>query len=238
MRAAAILSFTLLLGACHVGNAEGGRPTARRDFPVGGFDRIALAGSSDVIVMVGGAPSVRAEGDAEAIERLEIGVEGGQLRVGTRSGSGHWFSFGRHRGVTVHVTVPALAAAEIGGSGDMRIDRVQAARFAASIGGSGDMEVANLRAGEASFAVTGSGGIRAAGSAQRASLSLTGSGDLDLARLEAADATIALVGSGDISVRATGTAQVELSGSGDVTVAGPAHCTISKAGSGDVRCGG
>lgn len=239
--AAALLSTVLIASACHAGgNAEETRrPTAQRSFDVGGpFDRIALTGSPDVIVTVGGAPSVRAEGDAETIERLEIAAEGGQLRIGLRERSGNWFSWGHRRGVTVHVTVPALAGASITGSGDMRIDRVEGARFAGSVTGSGDMNVAALAVEEASFSVTGSGDITAAGRSQRASASVVGSGDLLLRGLETANATVSVAGSGDIDIRATETAAIELHGSGDVTVAGPARCTIDKRGSGDVRCGG
>jgi hypothetical protein len=238
--AAALLSTVLIATACHAGgDAEEARATARRDFPVAGaFDRIALAGSTDVIVTVGGAPSVRAEGDADTLERLEIINAGGQLQIGLRNRSGSWFRWGHNRGVTVHVTMPSLAAAAITGSGDMRIDRVEGARFAGSVTGSGDMNVGAVTVGEASFSVTGSGDIRAAGRADRASATVVGSGDLILGGLEAATATISVAGSGDIAIRATQTAAVEVRGSGDVTVAGPAHCTISKSGSGNVRCGG
>ena len=241
MRAtAALLGTALIATACHAGgNAEETGPRAQRDFPVAGaFDRIALSGSSDVVVAVGGALSVRAEGDAATLDRLEITNENGQLRIGMRSNSGNWFSWGRHRGVTVHVTLPALAGASVTGSGDMRIDRVQGPRFAGSITGSGDMEVGNLAVGEADLSVTGSGGITAAGTAQQARGAVTGSGDLHLDRLEAANAILAVAGSGDIAIRATQTAAIEIRGSGDVTVAGPARCTISKSGSGDARCGG
>lgn len=240
MRAAALISTVLFATACHAGgNAEETRPTAQRDFQVAGpFDRIALAGSPDVVVTVGGAPSVRAEGDADTLDRLEITSDGGQLHIGLRNSSGGWFRWGHHRGVTVHVTVPALAAASITGSGDMRIDRVQGPRFAGAVTGSGDMNVGAVAVGEASFSVTGSGDITAAGRAQRASAAVTGSGDVRLGGLEAANATLSVMGSGDIGIRATETAAVELRGSGDITVAGPAHCTISKSGSGDVRCGG
>jgi hypothetical protein len=238
--AAALLSTVLIATACHAGgNAEETRPMAQRNIQVPGpFDRIALAGSTDVVVAVGGAPSIRAEGDAETLERLEITAEGGQLHIGLRNSSGGWFRWGSHRGVTVHVTVPALAAASIAGSGDMQIDRVEGARFAGSVTGSGDMNVGALAVGEASFSVTGSGDIRAAGRSQRASGTVVGSGDLRLGGLETANATLSVAGSGDIGIRATETAAIELRGSGDVTVAGPAHCTISKSGSGDVRCGG
>jgi putative autotransporter adhesin-like protein len=240
MRAAAALISTLLVAtACHAGgNAEETRPTARRAFEVGAFDRIALAGSPDVVVTVGGPPSVRAEGDADTLDRLEITSDGGQLHIGLRNSSGSWFRWGHHRGVTVHVTVPSLAAASITGSGDMRIDRVEGPRFAGAVTGSGDMNVGAVAVGEASFSVTGSGDITAAGRASQASATVVGSGDLMLTGLEAANATVSVMGSGDIGIRATQTAAVDLRGSGDVTVAGPAHCTISKSGSGDVRCGG
>jgi hypothetical protein len=228
-----------LAAACSAGAAQGDEPRgerAQRSFEVGAFERINLAGSSDVIVTVGGAASVRAEGDSGDLDRLEIIVENGELKIGQRSSSG-WSWFGRNRDVTVHVTLPALTAASVTGSGDMRVDRVEGARFAGAVTGSGELELASLRVAEASLAITGSGDIRATGAAQRAAVSLSGSGDLDLAGLETGDATVALAGSGDIAIRATGTAQVELRGSGDVTVAGPARCTISKSGSGDVHCG-
>jgi DUF4097 and DUF4098 domain-containing protein YvlB len=238
MRTLFLAAAILFVGGCHVGHGEGkgeGEAHARRDFQVGAFDRIELAGSPDVIVTVGGRPSVRAEGDAETIERLEIVAENGELRIGMRPGGGSgWFR--HHRGVTVHVTMPSVQAASIAGSGDIRIDRVEGPRFAAQIGGSGDIEIAHLRVAEANFAVRGSGGIRAAGGAERASATVAGNGDLDLEGFEAADATVALVGSGDISLRATRSAAIDLTGSGDVTITGPARCTIRKSGSGDVRC--
>jgi DUF4097 and DUF4098 domain-containing protein YvlB len=239
MRTIALLGAAALVTACHsAGSAEGTGPVAQRDFPVAGaFDKIALSGSPDVVVTVGAAASVRAEGEADQLDRLEIVNVNGQLQIGLRNTSGSWFSWGHHRGVTVHVTLPALAGASINGSGDMRIDRVQGPAFAGSVTGSGDMTIANLTADQASFTVTGSGDITAAGHARQATGSVTGSGDLHLAQLETEAATLALAGSGDIGIRATQTAAVELRGSGDITVAGPAHCTISKSGSGDVRCG-
>jgi hypothetical protein len=238
MRAIALLSSVFVLGACHAGGhaSEGGGPAVSRNFQVGAFDRIALSGSPDVIVTVGGAPSVRAEGDQAMLDRLEIAADGGQLRIGMRNGSWSWFG-GSHRGITVHVTVPALVATSTAGSGDMRIDRVDSPRFAGSISGSGDLQIAALRVPETSFSVTGSGGIRAAGTGQRTNASVTGSGDIDLSGLQVADATLAVTGSGDVSAHASGTAAIQIQGSGDVTVTGGAHCTISKAGSGEAHCG-
>ncbi|HEX8366852.1 MAG TPA: head GIN domain-containing protein [Allosphingosinicella sp.] len=240
MRGRALVAGSVLaiaLGGCSADAQEGNahRATAQRAFQVGGFQSISLTGSPDVIVTVGGAPSVRAEGDARMIERLEIRVEDGDLRIGYRQRSS--WSFGRHRNVTVHVTVPALAAATVTGSGDMRIDRVQGGRFAATVTGSGGLDLGRVEAGETSFSVTGSGGIRAVGRAQRAHIELNGSGDVDLGALEIRDATVSVHGSGDVTAKAMQAARVTLMGSGDVSITGPARCQVEKRGSGDVRCG-
>lgn len=245
MRASLLAGIVAITAACSAGAQSGGAgdsaPAARspgaaagsRTFQVGAFDRIALAGPPNVMVAVGGQPSVRAEGDAELVERLEIEVVNGELRIGMRPGTTY-----RSRGnVTVHVTVPSLQAATIAGPGDISIDRVQGQAFAAAVSGPGDLDVRQLRVGNASFTLTGPGGIRASGGAQRVSAAVSGPGDLSLAGFEAVDATVSLNGPGDVALRATGTATVQLSGSGDVTIAGGARCTVARSGPGDVDCG-
>lgn len=241
MRGTTIMAAMTLAAAaagCSAGaRKEGGeRPTAQRAFQVGGFQSVSLTGSPDVIVTVGGQPSVRAEGDARMVERLDIRVEGGDLKIGYREGSSWSFGFSRDRNVTVHVTVPALAAATLTGSGDMRVDQVQSERFVGTVTGSGDLQVGRVRANETMFSMTGSGGIRAAGTARSAHVELAGSGDIDLGGLEIRSAVVSLLGSGDVTAKAMETAQVTLMGSGDVAITGPARCRIDKRGSGEVRC--
>ena len=166
-------------------------PRGQRDFQVGAFDKIALAGSHDVVVTVGGAASVRAEGDAEALERLEIRVENGaaQDRHAAAAAAGSGPSWPRHRprhraGARPAPRSPARATCASTGS--------RAQRFAASVAGSGDIEIGALRVAEASFSIAGSGDIRAAGSAEqrerrrspaRAISTSTGSRPADATRL-------------------------------------------------------
>ncbi len=234
----AIFGIVLALGACTSRGEErdAQRATGQRDFQVGEFQAVSLDGSHDVVVAVGGAASVRAEGDAEAIERLEIRVENGTLRIGTRDERG-WFNFRDHGGVTVHVTTPALNGASIRGSGDMRVDRAEAQAFEADIAGSGDLQIAALRAQRANFAIAGSGSIQAAGTVEQASIAIAGSGNVGLERLQTRRASVSVAGSGDVSVRASEAVDGDIMGSGDVVVHGTARCSIQKMGSGDVRCG-
>lgn len=234
-------SMAMLIAACSAGAQPGGQAEAggnggqtQRSFQVGAFERISLEGAHDVVVTVGGAPSVRAEGDAEVLERLEVRVENGALKIGTERGNWSW----RRRGhATVHVTVPSLTGAAIAGSGDMRIDRVEAQRFAASIGGSGDMEIAALRAQRADFSIAGSGGIRASGQAEEADISIAGHGNMSLDGLQTRRADVSVAGSGDVAIHASESVDASILGSGDINVRGGARCSVSKMGSGDVRCG-
>ena len=95
MRIALPLAAALLLGACNMGGSDGGNhQNIRRDFPVGAFQKVVLAGHNDVVVTVGGNPSVRAEGDKAAIDRLDIKVENGELTIGTKPHSGWSWNFG------------------------------------------------------------------------------------------------------------------------------------------------
>jgi hypothetical protein len=219
------------------GGSEGAQTgsTGQRSFDVGAFESVSLAGAHDVIVTVGGPPSVRAEGDAEALERLEVRVEGGVLWLETRRDS--WFSGGRRGSVTVHVTAPSLNGASIGGSGDMRIDRVQAQAFEGSISGSGDLEIGTLQTRRVEFSIAGSGDIRASGAAEEAEISIAGSGSVELESLQTRRASVSIAGSGDVAIQASEAVDGSIMGSGNVTVRGAARCSVTKMGSGEIRCG-
>jgi hypothetical protein len=242
MREPLMLAPLILLAACganakdHDGGASG--QSGRRDFQVGAFDRVELAGSQNVVVKVGGAPSAYAEGDTGLLERLEVKVENGVLRIGQQKGK---WSFGwskDHGPITVYVTAPSLKGAEVAGSGDMRIDAVQGDAFAAAIAGSGEMEVQSLRAKSTSFSIAGSGGVRASGTAETADFSIAGSGDVRAGALEVRRAKVSIAGSGNVEAKAMETADISIMGSGDAVIAGTAKCNVSKMGSGQARCGG
>ena len=241
MRGAMMLVPLLVLGACGTGGAHeqsgASGQAGRRDFQVGAFDRVELAGSQNVIVKVGGAPSAYAEGDTGLLERLEVRVENGVLRIGQKKGK--WsFGWSRDRGpITVHVTAPSLRGAEVAGSGDIRIDKVQGETFAGSIAGSGELEIAALTAKSTSFAIAGSGGVSAAGAADSTEISIAGSGDVRAAGLQVKRAKVSIAGSGNVEAKAVETADISIMGSGDVVITGGARCNVNKMGSGEARCG-
>lgn len=207
---------------------------AERRFTVTGFDEIEVAGPFDVVVNVGKGQSVRAVGEAKDLDRLKVEVSGNELRIGTKER--RWMDWSDSDPIKIYVTVPALKAASLAGSGDMQVDRVKADAFVASIAGSGDLAIASLTANNARFSIAGSGDLTAAGSCRTAEVSIAGSGDVNISALRCQTLSARVAGSGDITANATKDAKLTVMGSGAITVAGGAKCDVSKMGSGSARC--
>ena len=168
-----------------------------------------------------------------AAAETQIEFPDNRLLIGTKKGSWSWTS---RDGVDVYVTVPALTAAIISGSGDMDIDRVSGP-FSGRVSGSGDMEVAKVNAPTLNLAISGSGDIGvAAGTCGTGTYATTGSGDIDAGNVRCTTVAATVTGSGDIDGFATGTATLRVTGSGDIEVKGGARCTTSTTGSGTTRC--
>jgi hypothetical protein len=241
MRSATIMASAavLLLAGCNANASDDSRgQKIRRDYQVGAFDKIASAGSQDVVFTTGATPSVRAEGDSKYIDKLEVAVDGGTLRIGPKEHKGFSFGFSHHGPVTVYVTGPSLTGAEVAGSGDFKVDKVTGGDFNGSIAGSGNMQVGSVQARSATFSIAGSGNVQASGRVEAAQYSIAGSGNVRAGGLEARRAKVEVAGSGNVEARAMETADISVMGSGDVVVTGTARCNIDKAGSGDARCGG
>ncbi|MBV8972072.1 MAG: DUF2807 domain-containing protein [Sphingomonadaceae bacterium] len=207
---------------------------ADRGFPVGAFDRISVAGSQEVTVATGHAPSVRASGDSEALDRLDIRVEGGVLKIGSKHDAG--WSWRNHGPVHVAVTVPMVRGVDLAGSGSVTIDRVKTQDFDGELSGSGRLSVAAFDADRVQLGVSGSGSATLAGRCGSMKANLQGSGDLKLADLRCETISANTAGSGSIAAQATRTAALSTAGSGDIHLTGGARCTVSTAGSGRVNC--
>ena len=228
---------TLSLAACGGSNAEPAGPTVQRDYKVATFDKIEVAGPFEVSVTTGGQPSVHASGPSNLLEKMEVVVEGGVLKIRPekRNSMFNW-NFGKSGKATVAVTVPMLSEAAIAGSGGIAIDKVAGASFKGEIAGSGDLRLASVEASSVELSIAGSGDVTAAGKAKSVTYEIAGSGDIDAKGLVAETARVSIAGSGNVGANATGTADIEMVGSGNVALTGGATCSPAKHGSGEVNC--
>jgi hypothetical protein len=235
---AAVVAASAALGGCQVHAHEGGGPTVSRNYNVGNFQAIEVAGPYDVDVRTGAKPSVSAQGSEKLLERTVVEVRGDKLVIRPEQGKG-WFHIGwtSHGKASFTVTVPQLNGATIAGSGDIKVDKVAGASFAGEVAGSGGIDVGAMDVQQLKLAIAGSGGVKAgAGKAQSAKYDIAGSGDIDAGAVQTQDLKVSIAGSGGVKAHSSGTADVSIMGSGDVDVSGGAKCNVSKAGSGNVRC--
>ena len=233
---AALLGATALAG-CQVNAQEDSGSTVSRNYQVGNFQEIEVAGPYDVEVRTGANVSVSAKGSEKLLERTIVEVKGNKLVIHPQKRDG-FFSFGwSHRGkASFAVTVPQLSGATIAGSGDIRVDKVSGNSFEGVVAGSGGLNVGAFDVQQLKLAIAGSGDVKGAGRAQTAKYDIAGSGDVDAGAIQTQSINVSIAGSGSIRAHSSGTADVSIMGSGDVDVSGGAKCKISKAGSGDVRC--
>jgi hypothetical protein len=231
-----ILAVAALSAACARDHHESGGPTVERDFQVGGFELIEVAGHYDVDVRTGSAPSVHASGPEKELERLVVEVKGNRLLIHARKNGGFNMGWSSKEPTRISVTVPKLSGAAIAGSGGITVDKVASESFKGEIAGSGDLSVGAIEANLVELSIAGSGNISAAGKAKTAQYNIAGSGNIDADGLVSEAADVSVAGSGNVTANATTTANVNSMGSGDVALSGGAKCTVSKHGSGDVRC--
>ena len=240
MRSASLIAL-LALTACSpakdrnpgVAATSGG---TSRIYEVAGFTGVSLRGSDDVDVRVGSGFSVRAEGPAAELDTLRIVRDGDMLSIGRKpSSSFHW---GDTAHVKIYVTMPRITTADLSGTGDLAIDRVEGERFRLDSKGSGNIAIGALGVESADLSLSGTGTLSAKGSARQLKIDLAGTGDVDAPGLKAASATVSVLGTGNVHATVDGPARVSATGTGDIDLGPAARCTTSNTGTGEVRCGG
>lgn len=243
MRLLMIALLPLTAGACQSkwekeggggGNVQSSGPSVSRSFAATGFTGVELRGSDDVDVKTGATFSVTADGDAKTLDQLEIAVVDGTLRIGRKDRQGGpWFD--NDHGAKIHVVMPKLASAAVGGSGDLNVDRAEG-NVTAAVSGSGNLSIAQIAGGLTTLSLAGSGDLSVKGTTEKLAASIAGSGDIDATGLTASSAEISVAGSGNVKSVVKGGAAISIVGSGDVELTGGAKCAISSVGSGEARC--
>jgi hypothetical protein len=209
-----------------------------KSFMATGFDTLVAAGNHKVIVTAARGQSVRAVGDKDTLDRLEIEVEGRALKIRNKNSSGSWLSWrGDIKPATIYVSTPALKGVTLSGSGDVSIDRLRGDELAATLSGSGDLAIADATGRHLEATLSGSGDMAIAGACEASKLRVAGSGDIAAGKLKCRTVDASIAGSGDVSITASRSVVGRIAGSGSIDVYGPAKCEAKTVGSGRLRCG-
>lgn len=218
-------------------------PAAEKRVGLSGFDRIRVAGPIEVRVAPG-SPAATVSGDARAVERVEVRVDGTTLNL--RMAGGGWnLRGGDDRRsetvgpVTVTLTTPRLLAVSVFGGTRLSARRMAGERVDLSVSGAGSITVDEVeRADQLTANLIGAGEVALAGRARRVRLVTNGPGRIDAGRLTADELFVRLDGPGETKAAARYRAEVTNTGLGAVTVAGTPKCEVRSPAGGPVSCGG
>jgi peptidoglycan hydrolase-like protein with peptidoglycan-binding domain len=217
--------------------AAGSASAAERRYTVTDFDRVQVEGPFQVTLLTGLTASARADGSAEALDRVAVDVQGGTLRVRPNRSAWGGYPGDRAGPVRISVTTRDLRAASVIGSGSLGIDRAKGLRVDVSVSGSGRLSVGTVDADNLVVGLLGSGRITLAGHARQLKGTIQGSGDLAASGLKAEDAVLTADTAGSVAVEVARTVKLKASGPGDVEILGNASCTLEGEPMGQVRCG-
>lgn len=211
---------------------------AERKIGLGSFDRLRVEGPFDVRVATGRSPGGGISGDRDAIDAIEVRLDGTTLVV--RPGASGWGERPRGDADTppvITLTTPALVAAAVFGGARVTIGRMKGARVDLSVSGTGTIALTAADTDQLNATLIGSGSMSIGGRAARARIVTNGPGTIDAVALEAGDLFVRLDGLGATRARARYTAQVTNTGLGTVVIDGNARCTVKALAAGPVTCG-
>lgn len=173
------------------------------------FDAVEIRGSMDLVVAKGESWICRVSGDDNIVPLIRTRVIGGRLVVDSEE------NYAAKERLRVDLQMPALTAAALHGSGEIRIPEVTGESLDLTINGSGN--------------VTGQGTIG------RLAATVNGSGDVRLRELQADRVTVTINGSGSAEVWAEEALKARINGSGQIRYAGaPGELSTAINGSGSV----
>ena len=231
------------LQECLLAIEPGGPVMADRTFDLSGFTAVSVLGALDV-VLEQGVFSVKAEGDEQQIERLDISMKDKTLIIGTKTKDGR-NQYDSPKQVVVKVSLPALERIALTGSGDVMMGVFAAAeKMFLDLQGSGDIHFDGLKgmsmlsidldgsgdiigekvevAGTTKISVAGSGDVRLAGHTDIIRVTVIGSGDVDASKVEARDCEAEVTGSGDVNMNCRTGIRSRITGSGAINNTGNA----------------
>jgi hypothetical protein len=197
---------------------------------VSGFTGISMSVPGQLEVRLGPTESVTIEADENILPLIETTVSRGTLQIRTPRGQDI-----DPQVLRIVVQARQIDNLALAGSGTITGDGLKSAALKIDVGGSGDVNLQRADVDELGISVGGSGSVKLGGKARALRISVAGSGSIAAAALQADDARISIAGSGNATVSARTTLRVSIAGSGSVRYQGDPKLERSIAGSGEVQ---
>lgn len=202
----------------------------KETLPLQGFHGLDVAVPMDLEVVRADTESLQLEGPAEVMDRIEVVIERGVLRIHAPERPLRWR--GKLKG-TLHAR--RIESVVLAGAGSIRVAELRGEAARATISGSGDVRIAKAEARSLELRIAGAGSLDVGpGSVERIGVTISGTGDVKAGRVEARAADVSIAGTGDAIVWARESLDVRIAGVGQVRYYGEPRVQRRAAGLGGV----
>ena len=182
-----------------------------RTWALTGFEGVSASAGTHVMIKTNPEYSIRAVGDPEAIDRLEIELDGKTLDIGRKSG----VNWGRTGKVTVYVTLPDLKALAVSSGAHAEASGVADGPFALDGSSGGHAEVS--------------------GACDALAAGVSSGGHLDADELKCRTASADASSGGHLQIHVTESVNAEASSGGHIEVSGaPKNVNVDRSSGGHV----
>lgn len=227
-----IISAVLFI-SCTTRRVKGNGEIVTSTRSEGDFNAVKASGSFDVFFSQAETNEIRIEADENLMRYIETRVENGVLRIRTKSG----VNIRPSQDIKVYVKSPKYKSVSLAGSGNMiaetKISSTEKVKL--SIAGSGDIKLQEIDAPQVDVNISGSGKAEGFGNTRDLDIDVAGSGDVMMKELKAENAKISIAGSGNVWVFASMSMDVRVAGGGDIHYYGnPTNIKSKLAGSGNL----
>lgn len=234
---AVLLSFCILLSACHGKRLRGKGEKTVNNITITAVDDVEVEASIKTIVTVspGAQPSLYLRGYANILQHIKTSVQGNKLRVYTDLDNS--WTLDKHDATTLELTVPSLANLDLDGASDAEVHgNVTGPKFHASLSGSGKLVADNITATEFATDISGAADVDIkAGTVQKADFQISGAGKISSFPLQAANVNVTISGAAKADITATQNLSVSISGAGKIKYKGHPAITKDISGAGSIR---
>lgn len=199
------------------------------------FSRIALEGQGEVVVQEGSTEALTVEAEDNLLPLITTEVQNGTLRLGFDRAT--WRDTLRPtRPIRFLVTVPRLEAFDLAGAGSLQAGSLHSDQLALRLTGTGDLTLDRLEAAMLEVTIGGAGTVTAAGTVAAQRVEITGKGTYQAGDLDSGTAEVTISGTGEAVIWVREELAALISGSGTLSYWGDP--TVSRrdiTGSGDIN---
>lgn len=206
-------------------------------FGLTSYDRIEVRGDMIVEIAPSNHITAVAEGTRVALETLDLVVRNRVLLVSQRSMGAYGPRRASDGPLRIRLTAQNLGAVDLRGSGQVRVAGLRGSEVLVALQGSGMIEAGIPLGIDVATRVEGPGTITLSGRSRSLRAIVAGSGTIDASAMPVRDLDVRSNGTGTSRFAASGEVTVLASGAANVAVAGAPRCTVTNTGAGTVECG-